>query len=188
MDDPDVELLVVFLGLVCGLAVLFSVSALPYRCVPLSRVLVVYGRRRRAGFLKKGTRGWRAVRGGGVFVWPHIEQSLDLNLGLRWTEWTVEVAGASGVAGTSEYHLGWEDELILERAATMMMDARWTDTDRFVNSAIERAVLEIRGCQEWEKLRSDRLAFSDRIREVAGSSLREIGIVLRSVTVRAMGS
>ncbi len=132
--------------------------------------------------------GYRIRKGGGTFVWPIIEQVQRLLLEVMTLNVTTpEVYSIQGVPvtveGVAQVKVGGDD-VSIRTAAEQFLSKRQDETLRVALQTIEGHLRAIIGTLTVEEIYRDRQAFAQKVQEVAGSDLANMGLVVVSFTIR----
>lgn len=171
------------LGIKIGIAVLgiaillFMIYAARYRKAPPNTALIVYGKR-----------GFKCVYGGGIFVWPVIEQVSKLSLEVMTLDVTTpEVYTSLGVPimvdGVAQVKIDGTEEMI-RTAAEQFLDKSPAQVMNVALQTVEGHLRAILGTMTVEEAYSNRDAFAQRVQEVAASDLANMGLRIVSFTIR----
>lgn len=183
------------LGIVLGigiplLAILIIIYAVQYTKVGPNEVLVISGRRR-STVDKEGRRivkGYRLVKGGGVFVWPIKEQVRRFSLELMSLEIrTPEVYTAPGVPvivdGVAQVKVKSEEDSI-DTAVEQFLSKAYADIVKTALQVVEGHMRAVIGTVTIEEIYGNRAAFAAGVKEAAGADLAKMGLEIISLTIR----
>ncbi len=153
------------------------IYAARYRKAPPNTALIVYGKR-----------GFKCVYGGGIFVWPVIEQVSKLSLEVMTLDVTTpEVYTSLGVPimvdGVAQVKIDGTEEMI-RTAAEQFLDKSPAQVMNVALQTVEGHLRAILGTMTVEEAYSNRDAFAQRVQEVAASDLANMGLRIVSFTIR----
>jgi flotillin len=176
----------VLLGL---LVIAFIVWAHQYTKAGPNEVLIISGRKQRAGS-KPEAAGYRIIRGGGTYVRPFREkvQSLSLEL-MQFEVRTGETYSMHGVPmqvdGVCMVKVDPSDDGI-QLAAEQFLARGRDDIARSAQQAVEGHLRSAVGAHSIEDVYRDRAALVAKTRELAGPDLEKMGLDLVSLTIRSI--
>ncbi len=176
---------------ILGLALVVVVVALAiakrYRVAKPNEAFIVTGRR---GKTSGDLSGQKVVTGGGVFVFPLVQQLSVLDMSSRRI--TVEVNGApssQGIAlnvrGVAAIKVNNDDVAI--RAAAQRFGAQQEEIDNFVTNELSGALRAIVGQLTVEQVIRDRESFAQKVLENVTTSLSEQGLKLDTFHIQEVG-
>ncbi len=186
-----------FWGVVAAVAVLFVLFttagfyASRYKKVGPNQVLVISGRRRMEHSPVTGQReqvGFRVVKGGGTFIWPVWERVDILSMEILTIE--VEVRSVYTVQGVPVHVDGVAQIKIRGDDASMYTAAEQflsKGPDGIIYVAHETLAGHLRGILGMltvEEIYKDRDAFAQKVLEVSGSDLANMGLEIVSFVIK----
>ncbi len=186
-----------FWGVVAAVAVLFVLFttagfyASRYKKVGPNQVLVISGRRRMVHSPVTGQReqvGFRVVKGGGTFIWPVWERVDILSMEILTIE--VEVRSVYTVQGVPVHVDGVAQIKIRGDDASMYTAAEQflsKGPDGIIYVAHETLAGHLRGILGMltvEEIYKDRDAFAQKVLEVSGSDLANMGLEIVSFVIK----
>lgn len=171
-------------GLVLVLAILAWSIANRYRVAKPNEAFIITGRR---GKTSGDLSGQKTVTGGGVFVWPFIQQLTVLDMSSRRIQ--IQVMGAPSsqgialnVVGMATVKVHNEDESI--RAAAQRFGGQQPEIDNFVTDQLSGALRAIVGNMTVEDVIRNREAFAQQVLESVTSGLAAQGLSLDAFTIQ----
>ena len=187
--EPLAGIGLAILLLIIAVVVIVGTWASRYQKVGPEEVLIISGRRR-VLTTATGTQevGFRIVRNGGTFVWPVIEKIGRMSLRVIDTEVQTQNAMSKEgvpleVAGTALFKIASSDEGIAN-AAERYMGVEVEEIRQDVKMVLEGHLRGVCGTLTPEEIYRDRAAFQAQIAEQAQADLRQLGIVLDTLTLR----
>jgi len=181
LGDPNLPLiLMVVLGVVVLLSFLLVIARRYKRC-PSNRILVVYG--------KTGTgRSSKCIHGGGVFVWPLIQNyeylaldplqiEIPLQNALSIENIRVNVPSVFTVAiGT--------DEETMSNASIRLLGLKTVDIVKQAEDIIFGQLRQVIASMRIDEINRDRETFLEKILKNLEPELKKIGLVLINVNIK----
>jgi flotillin len=132
--------------------------------------------------------GFRVVKGGRAFVWPIIEKCEKLSLELMTLEiQTPEVVTKHGVPilveAVAQIKVKGQDDAIMT-AAEQFLGKSKTEVMGIAHQTLEGHLRAILGTLEVEELISSRDKFAERVQEMSGADLANMGLSIVSFTIK----
>ncbi|MEP0815403.1 MAG: flotillin family protein [bacterium] len=177
-------------GLFILLLIILWIWASRYVKVGPNQVLVVSGRRHRVRTPdgKMIQRGFRVVKGGGVFVWPIIEKvdvmSLEImTIDVRTPEVYTKLGVPILVDGIAQIKIK-SDDISVGTAAEQFLSKGINEIQRIAQQTLEGHMRAIMGTLSVEDVYSNRDAFAQKVAEVAATDMNHMGLGIISFTIR----
>jgi flotillin len=177
-------------ALVFGIFIFVLVWASRYTKAGPNQVLVISGNRHRVtdadGTVQ--TKGFRIVKGGGVFVWPVLEKVDILSLELLTIDvQTPEVYTSKGVPvrvdGVAQIKVKGDD-VSISTAAEQFLSKTNDDIKNIAMQTLEGHLRAILGTMTVEEIYQNRDAFASKVQEVAAGDMANMGLTIVSFTIR----
>ncbi len=157
-----------------------------YKRVPPDKAMVVYGKG-----VKRGSRGYSVVSGGGKFIVPVLQGYDYLPLDVRTLEITVtdivtdvKTSGAQmNTKAVTQVKIA-SDEASLYTAAEQLLHKTDREINDIAQKTLEGHVRGICATMTIEAINSDRDAVATAIQSQAAKDLRNMGIEIRSFVIR----
>lgn len=186
-----VQVVLIVAGILFVIFVLFGLYASRYKKVGPNQVLVVSGRRREMLNPVTGQKervGFRVVKGGGTFIVPVLERVDVLSMEILTIE--VEVRGVYTVEGVPVHVDGVAQIKIRGEDISI-----WTAAEQFLSKGPDGIVYvahetlaghlrAILGMLTVEEIYKDRDAFAQKVLEVSGGDLANMGLEIVSFVIK----
>ncbi len=182
---------VVVAGILFVLIVMAGYLASRYKKVGPNQVLVISGRRRMAINPLTGQRekvGFRVVKGGGTIIWPVLERVDVLSMEILTIE--VEVKNVYTVQGVPVHVDGVAqikirgDETSIYTAAEQFLSKGPDGIIYVAHETLAGHLRAILGMLTVEEIYKDRDAFAQKVLEVSGSDLANMGLEIVSFVIK----
>ncbi len=182
---------VVVVGILFVLIVMAGYLASRYKKVGPNQVLVISGRRRMAINPITGQRekvGFRVVKGGGTIIWPVLERVDILSMEILTIE--VEVKNVYTVQGVPVHVDGVAqikirgDETSIYTAAEQFLSKGPDGIIYVAHETLAGHLRAILGMLTVEEIYKDRDAFAQKVLEVSGSDLANMGLEIVSFVIK----
>ncbi len=178
-------------GIVFVLFVFVGVYASRYKKVGPNQVLVISGRQHTITNPVTGKReriGFRVVKGGGVFIWPVVERVDVLSLEIMTIDVeTPEVYTEKGVPvtvdGVAQVKVKG-DEVSIRTAAEQFLSKSSNEVKNVAHETLAGHLRAILGTMTVEEIYKDRDAFAQRVQEVSGLDMANMGLDIVSFTIK----
>lgn len=171
-------------ALIVVVALMGLAIAKRYRVAKPNEAFIVTGRK---GKTSDDLSGMKVVTGGGVFVWPFVQQLSTLNLSSRRIP--VEVRGAPSkkgitlnASGVATVKVGNSEDAI--RAAAQRFGAQEGLIQQFIEDQLSGALRAIVGNMTPEEIIADRESFSQQVLQTVTETLSLQGLVLESFPIQ----
>src|ERR1700704_2025666 len=187
-STPLILLAIIVIPIVIIISIVVVLSR--YTKVGPNQVLVVSGRKRRYvdpdGTV--GSRGFRIVKGGGVFVWPVYEKVDILSLELLTIDvQTPEVYTSKGVPvkvdGVAQIKVKGDD-ISIATASEQFLSKGTEEIKNIAMQTLEGHLRAILGTMTVEEIYQNRDAFASKVQEVAAGDMANMGLGIVSFTIR----
>ncbi|MCB2156980.1 flotillin family protein [bacterium] len=179
----DITFAVVIIVLVAVLVLIAIVFASRYKKVGPNEVLVISGK------LWKGRgKGFRTIRGGGVFVWPILERidRLSLNI-MTLVVRTPEVYTVAGVPvivdGVAQVKVD-SDQASIDTASEQFLGMAEQEIRTVALETLEGHLRAVLGTLTVEEIYKERDKFAQKVQEIATPDMRNMGLRIVSFTVK----
>jgi flotillin len=188
----DVGLAVIAVGgILFVLFVLAALMASRYKKVGPNQVLVISGRRHTIVDPVTGQRekvGFRIVKGGGAIIWPVVERVDVLSLEIMTIEvQTPEVYTEQGVPvtvdGVAQVKIKG-DEVSIRTAAEQFLSKSNQEIKTVAHETLAGHLRAILGTMTVEDIYKDRDAFAQRVQDVSGVDMANMGLEIVSFTIK----
>ena len=172
---------VIILGVIVLLVVLTIIGLLSrYRKCPSDQLLVVFGK-------VSGKSAAKIYPGGGVFVWPVIQDYKVMSL--RPFQINSEVIGPD--SGMIQTHVKValttaisQDPAIQQNAAARFLSANSDEITRQIKTILEGEVRLIIASLSIEEINSNRDAFKTKVKDSLGTELNKIGYDITNINIQ----
>ncbi len=185
-------LLIAAVGLVALLVLVMAVVVSRYKVAGPNEAFIITGRRGKDvrgvdGRMRADLSGQKVVTGGGVFVWPFVQQRHVMDLRARRI--SVQIRGAvskQGIKlnldGVAVVKVGGDEESI--RAAAQRFLTQQREIEVFTTEVLSGALRSIVGGLTVEEVIRDRAAFAGKVAEESESSLTVQGLTLDTFQIQ----
>ncbi|MFH1228023.1 MAG: SPFH domain-containing protein [Planctomycetota bacterium] len=168
------------------LLILLRMYANRYTKVGPNEVLIISGRKHQTP--EGRAVGFRIVKGGGTFVWPIFEKADILSLELLTLDVRLkEVYTITGVSinvdGVAQVKIKGEDQAI-RTAAERFLGRSEEEIKMIALQTVEGHLRGIVGTLTVEDIYKNRDAFAQKVQEVSGGDLANMGLTIDSFTLR----
>jgi flotillin len=180
------EIIGVAAALITAFVVLVLIGALfaaRYKKVGPNEVLVISGK-----FFRKEGKGFRTIRGGGVFVWPIFERvdRLSLNI-MTLVVRTPEVYTFQGVPvvvdGVAQVKID-SDQASIDTAAEQFLGLNDEQIRTVALETLEGHLRAVLGTLTVEEIYKERDKFAQQVQSIATPDMRNMGLRIVSFTVK----
>jgi flotillin len=178
-------------GILLVVFVLLGIYASRYKKVGPNQVLVISGRT--TTFTNPVTRkkervGFRVVKGGGAFIWPVVERvdvlSLEImTIDVETPEVYTELGVPVTVDGVAQIKIKG-DEISIRTAAEQFLSKSSTEIKTVAHETLAGHLRAILGTMTVEEIYKDRDAFAQRVQEVSGLDMANMGLDIVSFTIK----
>jgi flotillin len=188
----DIGLAVVaVVGILFVFFVLLGFAASRYKKVGPNQALVVSGRRHTITDPVTGEKeriGFRTVKGGGAIIWPVVERVDVLSLEIMTIEvQTPEVYTEMGVPvtvdGVAQVKIRG-DEVSIRTAAEQFLSKSIQEVKTVAHETLAGHLRAILGTMTVEDIYKDRDAFAQRVQDVSGVDMANMGLEIVSFTIK----
>lgn len=172
-----IAIVVIFFG---ALGILFAAR---YKKVGPNEVLVISGK-----ILRSKGKGFRTIRGGGVFVWPIFERvdRLSLNIMTLMVR-TPEVYTIQGVpvvvGGVAQVKID-SDQASVDTAAEQFLGLSEQGVQRVALETMEGHLRAVLGTLTVEEIYKERDKFAQSVQSIATPDMRNMGLRIVSFTIK----
>jgi flotillin len=189
---PLSPLVIGLIGLAVLLVLLVLLVVSRYKVAGPNEAFIITGRKGKefqdaAGRTRTDTSGQKVVMGGGVFVWPFVQQSFTMDLSSRRI--SVQIRGGvskQGIKlnldGIAVVKVGGDEDSI--RAAAQRFLTQQDEIEVFTTEVLSGALRSIVGGLTVEEVIRDRAAFAARVAEESESSLTVQGLTLDAFQIQ----
>lgn len=173
-------ILVVFLVFILAMGLLFASR---YKKVGPNEVLVISGK-----LLKSEGKGFRTIRGGGVFVWPIFERVDRFSLNIMTLQIrTPEVYTSQGVpvivGAVAQVKID-NDQASIDTAAEQFLGLSETEVLRVALETMEGHIRAVLGTLTVEEIYKERDKFAQQVQSIATPDMRNMGLRIVSFTIK----
>jgi flotillin len=179
----------VILVLAVTLLLVFGMVASRYQKVAPNEVLVIAGRKHR--IVEDGESrliGHRVVKGGGTFVWPVLEKVSRLSLNAMTIDVSNEDAytrdGVPVIVDSVVIMKIGGDDVPIASAAERFLGFKSEDIQKVAKEVLGGHLRAICSTLSPEEINNNRVAFQQKVLEVAHKDFQNMGLVIDSFTVR----
>ncbi len=179
----------VILVLAVTLLLVFGMVASRYQKVAPNEVLVIAGRKHyitEDG--EKRVVGHRVVKGGGTFVWPVLEKVSKLSLNAMTIDVSNEDAytrdGVPVIVDSVVIMKIGGDDVSIASAAERFLGFKAEDLQKVAKEVLGGHLRAICSTLSPEEINNNRVAFQQKVLEVAHKDFQNMGLVIDSFTVR----
>jgi flotillin len=178
-------------GILLVVFVLLGIYASRYKKVGPNQVLVISGRTTtftNPATHKKERVGFRVVKGGGAFIWPVVERvdvlSLEImTIDVETPEVYTELGVPVTVDGVAQIKIKG-DEISIRTAAEQFLSKSSTEIKTVAHETLAGHLRAILGTMTVEEIYKDRDAFAQRVQEVSGLDMANMGLDIVSFTIK----
>lgn len=168
-------------GIIVLLVVLTIVGLLSrYRKCPSDQLLVVYGK-------VGGTSAAKMYPGGGVFVWPVIQDYKTMSMRPFQIISSVEGPDKNTIRTRVKVALTTaisQDSSIQQNAATRFLSANESEVQDQLKTILDGSIRLIIASMSVEELNSDRDAFKTKVNENLGNELSKVGYDITNINIQ----
>lgn len=163
-----------------ALAVLFATR---YKKVGPNEVLVISGK-----LVKSKGKGFRTIRGGGVFVWPIFERvdrfSLNIMTLMVRTPEVYTIQGVPVVVGAVAQVKIDSDQASIDTAAEQFLGLTDQEVQRVALETMEGHTRAVLGTLTVEEIYKERDKFAQQVQSIATPDMRNMGLRIVSFTIK----
>ena len=174
-------------GIIMVTVVMLLVNVFVSRYVKVGpdEALIVSGIKRK---LKSGVEvGFRIVKGGATFVWPVLEISKTMSLRIMPLDVNSSAYTSQGVQvtvdGIAQVKIDSKEESIAT-AAEQFLSLSETEIQKIATQTLEGHLRSIVGNLTVEQINLNRDAFAQKVQELAGTDLANMGLTIISFTIK----
>lgn len=183
---PEILIVSILGGVLVLLIFIVTLIAMRYRRTQPNQALVVYGMKPGKKESEVHKKPYKIVMGGGVFVWPILEQARPISLELMEVRFNVRgVLSRVGVPvnfeGVAQIKIKADEESV-GRASELLLGKTENESNHIMLSILEGHIRSVIGAVEPEYIYLNLKEFTDMIIDSAAADLEKIGFYMVSIS------